>query len=427
MADTSVIDNPGAVDRDFWENDLQMCLDPWLQSAADGVYMRKWVGERNKRQLRILCDHLGLDGDAKLERQRDSLVACNGHLTPYYLVERFAYRRSKFAVSDYAATVLPREVVEACRAGEEEFDTLALLFALYRRDASHLKTVYHLEKVHSTGFARMKLKGKARKPDNKTFKEFLTNKALGALLAQFDAHKDDGRTSELMNIVDDADHPVVFIRREEQRSMLLKSSHAIHGFRPEWIILDFHDNGRRVDISSHSMSVPLEIANRIASTYFTTDCEYENEVEVTPAALIEKFIDLLKREGIDFLKLVEVHVKNSPLDGAPVLKIASEGEDSVADGVRHFEKAVGGILADIALIKSIKVLYCGKRVKLTFEAVPDAEGGYCVRYADKALNKRERKAFEEKVRAEPYGIRVLSTEKRHKQARNGSSVAASAN
>jgi len=427
MADASVNGNPGAVDHDFWENDLQMCLEPWLKSAADTSYMRKWIGDLNKRQLRILCDHLGLDGDAKLEQQRDSLVSCNGQLTPYFLVERFHYRRSKFAIADHAATVLPRDTVDACRAGEDDFDTLALLFALYRRDPKHLKTVYHLEKVHSTGFARMKLKGKARKPDNKTFREFLTNKVLGTMLAQFDAHKNDGRTSELMNIVSDADHPVVFIRREEQRSMLLKSAHAIHGFRPEWIILDFHDNGKRVDISSHSMSVPLEIANRIATAYFNTDCEYENEVEVTPQALIEKFIDLLKRDGIDFLKLVEVHVKNSPLDGAPVLKIASEGDDSVADGVRHFEKAVAGILGDIGLIKTIKVLYCGKRVKLTFEAVSDAEGGYCVRYADKALNKRERKAFEEKVRAEPYGIRVLSTEKRHKQSRGGSSVAATAN
>lgn len=400
-----------------------MCLDPWLQNTADPVYMKNWVGELNKRQLRMLCDFLGCDGEAGLEQQRESVLSCNGRLTPYYLVERFAYRRSRFAVSDYAATILAKEVVDSCRVGDV-FDTLALLFALYHENADHLRTVYHLEKVHSTGFARMKLKGRARKPDNKEFKDFLTTKLLTPMLANFDAHRDDGRTSELMNIVPDTDHPVVFIRREEQRSMLLKASRAVHGFRPEWIILDFRDNGRRVDISSHSMSVPLEIANRVASAYFGTDCEYENEVEVTPKALIDKFLDHLKRDGIDFLKLVEVHVRNSPLDGSPVIKLNAEGDDSVGEGVRHFEKTIGAILNDIELIKAIKVLYCGKRVKLTFEPVADVSDGYCVRYADKTLNKRERTAFEKKVRAEPHGIRVISTEKRHKQARGGPSVAA---
>ena len=413
---------PDGVARDYWEDQLQMCIDPWLQNAANPEYMRRWLGDLNKRHLRMLCEYLGVDGDTKLEEQRESLLACNGRLTPYYLVERFAYRRSRFAVSDYAATILAKPIFDMCRSGET-FDTFALLLALYHKSPEHLRTVYHLEKVHSTGFARMKIEGRARKP-KKSFNEFLTHPFLKRLLAQFDAHRDDGRASELMNIVPDTDHPVAFVRREEQRSMLLRSSRAVHGFKPEWIILDFRDNGKRVDISSHSMAVPLELANRIASEYFGTDCEYVNEVEVTPKALIDKFLDLLKRDAIDFLRLVEVHVKNSPLDGAPVLKLSSEGDASVAEGVRHFEKVIGPILADLDLIKAVKILFCGKRVKLTLEAVPDAPEGYCVRYTDKTLNKRERDAFETKVREEPYGIRVLSTEKRHKQARGRSSVAA---
>ncbi|MCC7409989.1 MAG: hypothetical protein IT442_18125 [Phycisphaeraceae bacterium] len=427
LANLSAPRGPAILNNDFWENDLQMCLDPWLENAADMRYMANWVGNLTKRQLRTLCDQLGLDGEAKLDGQRESLLSCNGQLTPFYLVERFAYRRSKFAIADYASRVLPANVIEDCRSGEENFDTLALLFALFHRDPKHLRTVYHLEKVHTTGFARMKLKGKARKPDGKTFTEFLTHKAVSSLLTAFDEKKDDGRASELMEIVPDDDHPLVFIRRGEQRSMLLRSRQAIHGFRPEWIILDFRDNGRRVDISSHSMSIPLEIANRIISAYYETNLEYENELEVTPKALIDKFLDLLKREAIDLLKLAEVHVKNSPLDGAPVIKLSSEGDESVSDGVRHFEKAVGGLLGDLDCIKAIKVLYGGKRVKIVFEPVTDVPEGYCVRYTDKPLNARERTAFEKKVRDEPYGIRILSTEKRHKQERGRSAASVASN
>ena len=195
--------------RDFWENHLQMCIDPWLQYAADPKYMWNWLGGLNKRQLNFLCEYLGVASGSKLEQRRKSLLACNGRLTPYYLVERFAYRRSRFAVSDYAANVLSKPTYDGCRSGDK-FDTLALLMALYHKDPEHLKTVYHLEKVHSSGFARMKLKGQARQP-KKSFKEFLTSTLLRRLLAQFDEQKNDGRASEFMDIVPDTDHPVALI------------------------------------------------------------------------------------------------------------------------------------------------------------------------------------------------------------------------
>jgi len=113
--------------------------------------------------------------------------------------------------------------------------------------------------------------------------------------------------------------------------------------------------------------------------------------------------------------LVEVIVKNSPLDGAPSLRISSDDGESIAESVRHFEKVAGGILADVDLIKTVKTFYCGKRVKLTFEPVENVEEGYVVRCADKALNAKQRRAFETKLREQPYGLRILSTEKRHKK------------
>jgi len=392
-----------------------MCLDPWLKLAEDKAYIRNWVKGLTKRQLRVLCSNLGLDGDAKIKDQRDALISCDGQLTRFFLVDRFAYRRSKFATSDYAASVLPAGVIEACRSGEDNYDTLALLFALFQLDPEHMRTVFHLEKVHSTGFARMKLKGNARKPNNATFEEFLTPEVIVRVLTQFDATRRDGRSSEFKNIVQHAGQHLVFIRREERRTMLLKSHHAVHGFSPEWIVLDFGKNGKRVDISSLSMSVPLEIANRLASAYFGGKREYENEIQVTYEQQILKFLDTLKTDGCDFLRLVEVIVKNSPLDGAPSLRLNSDDGESIAESVRHFEKAVGSILSDVDLIKTVKVLYCGKRVKLTFEPIENVEEGYVVRYADKSLNARQRKAFETKLREEPYGLRTLSTEKRHKK------------
>ncbi|MBI5725839.1 MAG: hypothetical protein HZA50_17900 [Planctomycetes bacterium] len=402
------------VNREFWEDDLQLCLDPWLSLAKDRNYMRAWVAGLTKRQLQILSESLGLDGGGGLQKQREALVRCDGQLIPYFLVDRYAYRRSKFATADYASTVLPEKVMEICRSGEGGHDIVALLFAIYRKDSAHLRTLYQLERIHSTGFARMKLKETVRRPVG-SFMEFLTKDVVKHILTEFDRDKNDGRTSEFKNIVPHAGHHLLFIRREEQRSVLLKSRHAIHGFRPEWIILNFRDNGKGVDISSLSMSVPLEIANRLASAYFGQKCEYENEVQVTYKAQIVKILNLLRTDECDFLRFVEVVVGNSPLDGAPVVRISNEESESIAESIRHFEKTVGKVMDDIDLIKSIKVLYCGKRVKIMFERVENVEEGYVVRYHDAVLNAKQRRMFETKLREEPYGLRILSTEKRHKQ------------
>ncbi|HUT56506.1 MAG TPA: hypothetical protein VNA25_01375 [Phycisphaerae bacterium] len=410
-----------SANREFWENDLELGLEPWLGLASDRNYMRGWAEDLTKRQLQVLCGSLGLDRSGRLKDQREAVLGCDGRLTPYFLVDRFNYRRSKFATADYAAAVLPAKAVEACRSGENGFDTLALLFALYREDPAHLRTVYHLEKIHSTGFARMKLKGKARRQEKTSFVEFLTPEVIERALLEFDRGENDGRTSEFKNIVLHGEHHLVFIRREEQRSMLIKSRHAIHAFKPDWVVLDFRENGRGVGISSRSTTLPVKIANRLASAYFGQRQEYANEVQVTYEQQIVKFLDRLRRDQCidDGFTLVEVSVRNSPLDGAPGLRISSEDSESIAESIRHFEKAVAKIMDRLGLVKSIKVLYADKRVMMKFEPVEGVEQGYIVRYQDAVLNAKEREAFLSRLREEPYGLRVLSTEKQHRQRRRG--------
>lgn len=72
-----------------------------------------------------------------------------------------------------------------------------------------------------------------------------------------------------------------------------------------------------------SVSIPLEIANRLASGYFGRSCEYENESKVTYAKQLERFLDILRKQKTGELLLVEVVVLNSPLEGS--LKIEING------------------------------------------------------------------------------------------------------
>ena len=399
--------------RTFWENDLEMALEPVLERAGRDGFRDEWVRRRTGRQVDVLCMSLGLDGTGSVRRKKDGLRSCGDDLMPYVFVDQFAKYKSKIATIDFARGVLGDDVLEVCRKSDEDFDTTALLFAVYARNWLDLRLVFHLDKIHKSGFARMRLRDTVRRP-RLSFAEFLQPDTAKEVLNGFDEARGDGRDGEFKNVVVHDGHCLVFIRRAERPDLVLRRGGVVHGYRPEWIILDFTDGAKRVNISSVSVSIPLEIANRLASGYFGRSCEYENESRVTYAKQLERFLDVLRQDKTGELLLVEVVVLNSPLEGSPKIKITDPDSHPIGDAIGHFEKAVGGILSDIENIESIKVHYRKKRVSLIFEKVEGSDDEYVVRYSDHRLNALERRSFEEHLR-NVHGIPVLSTEKRFKR------------
>jgi hypothetical protein len=397
----------------FWENELELGLDYILFRARHNNFIEDWIRKLNGRQLKILCNHWGIDGNESLNDRKNDLTSRKEELYPYYLVNQFSKSKSKVTIIDFAKGVLSPDVLNDCRIKEETFDTTALLFAIYSKDWSHLRLIFHLEKIHKTGFARMILKNTISRPTLK-FYEFLLPEEIKKILVDFDKSRRDGRTSEFKDIITYDGHYLVFIRRAERPDFILREEGVMHGYRPEWIILDFEENAKRVRISSVSVNAPLEIANRIASGYFGKSCEYKNETEITYAKQIERFLKQIVNGGSIDLPLVEILIANSPLKGSHKIKITSPQSKSIGDGIDHFETAVGSILSEIENIESTKVYYCKKRVSLIFEKVEGTKDEYVVRYADHKLNASERGQFETNMR-EVYGIPILSTEKRYKR------------
>jgi len=397
--------------RDFWENELEMPLEYIMRQINDPDYLPNWIAKRTGRQLSVLCEAHGMDSNGSAQKKKKAVAQCDSDLQPYILADRFASKKSRVAVADYAERVLPGDMLEACRQNEEEFDTTALLLAIFARQRSDLRLVYHLDKIHKTGFARMRLGGQARQPD-RTFEAFLRDEPLDTILAEYDQGRTDGLTSELKDVIDHHGRHLVFIRRGERPDHLVsRTGDVIHGYKSEWIILDFEKNAKRVNISSVSPAVPLEIANRIATAYFGKTCEYTNECVITYPKQIERFLAQVKDVQQGELVLVEVVAQNSPLDGSP--KIMLSDSVSIGRAISHLEAVAGTFLADIDNLDSIKVLYRKKRVSLIFEKDGGGEG-YVVRYSDHRLNALQRPLFEQHME-EVHGITVLSTEKRFKK------------
>ena len=363
--------------------------------------------------MNVTFDCLGLAAGQSARRKKQVLRPDNPDLQPFVLVEQFAKFKSKVAVADLAQGLLPQSVLDACRIGAEDFDKVAILFAMYHRRWQDLRLVFHLDKIHKTGFARMRLRESVRRP-KKALRDFLQLDAVQDILVAFDKAKGDGRTSELKDVVVHDGRHLVFIRRAERPDHILHAGQMVHGYRPEWIILDFTEDAKRVNISSVSVSVPLEIANRLASGYFHATCEYENECQITYTKQLERFLKTLQAQDDGDLVLVEIVATNSPLDGAPKLKISDADSKPIGRALAHFERAIGKLLAHVDHIDSVKVRYRKKRISLIFEPQEGSDGEYVVRYSDHRLNAGERRRFEELIRSS-HGIEILSTDKRFKQ------------
>ena len=193
---TERLQEVGAPERRFWESELEIGYDHALRPAMDEGFMNEWLDRRSGRQINMLTRGMGQRSPGSVRAQKGRLRNSNGDLLPYLLVQEFSKFKSKPATFEFASTVLPPDIIEACRKDEDDFDALALCFAIYQQDPSLLPNVLHLDKIYRSGFARMVMKAGPRRP-SRQFGEFLARETVEALLDEFDESKGDGRTGEL--------------------------------------------------------------------------------------------------------------------------------------------------------------------------------------------------------------------------------------
>ena len=421
MADPGSAGN-GSPPREFWEDDLEMPIGQVLAEAESDDFMQDWLDRRTGPQVRMLRYLLGLAPDTSVRAGRTKLHDRLDELRCFVPVAQFAKNKLTQAIIDFGQLRVPTGTSALAQLAES-YDAVALLFALYDRNWRDLALVFHLEKVYRKGAARMVLRHRHPRPAS-SLGQFLTPEIIEGLLAAGDQAIGDDRRSQFKSQVAHDGIDLIFIRRAEKPDLLLQGQQIIHGHRPEWIILGFRDGAERVNISSESTRPSLELANAIATGYFGKDCDYINERLAAHDRQLQRLLEQLKADNAEGLTLVEVRVRNAPLDDAPKLDLSAEQADSsIAPAVRQFEGVFGPILEDPSNISSIKVRYRGKRVRLIFDdsgddeeppVEADAEAAklsFVLRYTDHVLAVAERRQFE-LLMEEVHGIPVVSTEKR---------------
>lgn len=325
----------------FWKDDLGLNLDELIEGFDDEA-REGWIDKLNGRRAAIVCDAIGLDGHSTQSR-KESLRDTGDELVPFYLVERFARFKSKVAALEVAREVLPEERLGECMTSAENADTTALLLALYVQQWQTLKTVALLDRTHKSGFAGMRLNGAGRKA-KRALSDVLKPSALKAILAAADKVARDRRTTVFRGVLDRNGRLQLFMRRAERPDQIVRpQGGVIHGFKPEWIILDFEPDAKRVRIASRTGVVPIQVANRIALACFDKDCHYVNDSDTTPRATLQKFMAHLRGDGNGPLVLVELTCKSAPLKGSPALRLSQPDSRHLGSSLSHFEQVAGKI------------------------------------------------------------------------------------
>ena len=394
-----LLEHVGAPPREFWENELEIPIDPTLAKAAEAGAIEYWLASRHGPErliLHRLINAVPVQVRAELRKMA---------MLPYMLVHEFTKGKSKAAAIEHAQRVLPDPLLELCRTKTGDLDPQAVCFAMYHQTPTELISVLCLDKVYKFGFAKMRLLQSIRRPEQ-AFADFLTPETAAAILRTLDA---GDHRCELKRILQDGDQHTVFIRRPERPDRILRDGQIVHGYRPEWIMLEFSDSAKYVRIASISNRIPVEIANRIATAYYGTPCEYENEKLVTYRQQLCLFLRRLQADKDPELQLVELDRSNFPVAGAPTVRLSDP--QSIGPAVGQLEQTIGPFLMDVEQLARIKALFHGKRVTLYFERIEQAEDEFVVRCSDHRLNPSERRELEEHLKV-TYAIAALSTEKR---------------
>ncbi len=415
------MDNPAAEEPsvEFWENRLELPVAQALDDASSPDFMDRWIKDRKPLEVAMLLHLLGLPPDLQPRERRARLRERGPELARFVPAALFGLRKSGHATLDVARGCLDDADLEAARKDDGTHDKAALIFAILERRWPDLEKVFHLDKLHKAGFARMRLAKPPRRPARK-LKDFLNGEEVLAVIRRYDAELGDRHVSELLQVIELRDSLLVFIRRPHQQGYVLADSRVVHGYTPDQIVLEFRSEAELLNIASHGDAASYDIANRIASAFYGQSWEYENITEETFTAQLVRFLRQLVTNAAHDLRLVQLRIDPSPLRGAPVLDVSNQDGVSIGQAITELQQAFSWSIDDIDRVPRFKALFNKKRVALKVEPIgPRAseDRRYVVRYRDQTLSLGERPLFERLIEQD-HGIKIVSTEKRGARGRN---------
>lgn len=396
-----------SLDREYWQNQLEVPLADAVTRAEEPAFLSTWVEQLGPACRRVLGRELGLPHGTPQQRLSKTALRFRAQLLPLALVDVAMAGKRRSAIVEVARAVLGPDDFEEARAGAG-YDRRALGWALYLRGAPNLLRVFHIDRIHRRGVARLAL---AERPGSAapSRSDVFCRDRVSSVLADCQRERGlSGLDPRAETLTTDEQH-VAFFRWPRKNAFVVRGGDNVFGYERQWVVLAFSRDFWRVRIASDPGEAPARIAERIAESVFGHPVRYVNESIATPLETADRFVASLLDEKAG-MALVEAEVRTHEQQGAPLVRVHGCRDESIAAQVRQLQVAFGDDVTRAARLGAVKVVAFGKRVRMVFE--PAFGDGVIVRYSDQVLAPEERDAFEQRMR-DAHGITVLSTEKRY--------------
>jgi hypothetical protein len=199
----------------------------------------------------------------------------------------------------------------------------------------------------------------------------ITKDTIQKLLNKYDNLKKKRikRKSHVWWVISDGDQLKIYFRREKRAATAIKFvTHNEFIKTADAKILIFSENGNRLDAGlGREPTRSLAIADFLAQQLFDPNISYEEKIMEFSKETIFPFVNAIKAGDEKIAKILEIRVKNAPLEGSPIVEIRSSVNEPINKNIRELEKKHNLLLiSDSANILNATVLIDDIPYKLHF-------------------------------------------------------------
>jgi len=409
--------------EEYW-NRLRVWHERVLgERMQDAALVERRLRSLGRSFLQTLCLWAGLS--LETTRVADLVECLKGEISAdpppvwaqdLFLLLELIQGKSPEAIEAIGRIMLPEAVVRLVESGAFTATARRLAYAMqvYYQTPADLALLVLFEQAERAGYARYALvpgdggEDAVRRVQEGADLSGLTVSAVNQALQAF-----EGGRSICARVLQESDgYTLVFIYRMLREASIPEMDRTLFGDEVETIIVRFKDRLRFMEERSARHTGVL-IAGAIASHLMGVEVRYEVDVSLTTQRALERLLDALVRDEDDRLRLVEINLRQSPLEGSPVLIVRCDKTGSLAPTIEALVEKQINLLEELHDLNYLGLAFdriVGEKkrpyiFKLRIEPVGDA---YFVRYSCGRLPSQSRDQFEHHL-GERFDVRVIPT------------------
>jgi hypothetical protein len=321
-----------------------------------------------------------------------------------FLLQELIQGKSHEVIDVIGRAMLPESTVDLIDSAGFTASARRLAYAMqiYYQTPADLALLMLVEEAERAGYTRYALvpqegegaESAAQRIEEGTELSALTETAVNEALQAI-----EGKRSTCARVLPESEgSTLVFIYRMLREASIPEVDRTLFGEEVETIVVRFRNRLKSMEERSATQAGVL-VAGAIASHLLEASVKYVGDARQSPRQGLDSLMDALTTAGDDRMRLVEINMRHSPLEGSPVLIIRCDKSKSLASTVKALAEKQVSVLEELQDVNYLGVAFdsiVGERrrpyiFRLRFEPVDDS---YFVRYSCGRLTSRLRSQFE---------------------------------